>query len=131
MAYGQIPVLREYGSDRPSGADVRWTARFGHDNLVQSYRGFKAEWHATPATAPRLVARKGKGACGRGLVSWNGATDVEKWVVYAGKQRVGLQEVGSVRYRGFETEFGIGRGWIQVAAVVRGRVGQRSDVVPF
>ncbi len=44
MGHGQIAVMEEY---RPSGlnsSDVLWTARFGLDNLVQRYRGFKTEW---------------------------------------------------------------------------------------
>lgn len=129
MDYGEIAVMKEYGPNSPSGADVRWTARFGADNLVQSYRGFKAEWHATPKTGPSLAVEKGAGSCGKGYVSWNGATDVEAWVVYEGASATHLEEVGRIGFRGFETEFGVGKEFVQVAAVVRGEIVRKSEVV--
>ena len=130
MAYGEIAVMKEYGPDSASGADVRWTARFGADNLVQSYRGFKAEWHATPTTNPSLMVEKG-GAddCGRGYASWNGATDVKFWLVYEGESAVRLDFVGVVPFRGFETSFGVGREWVRVGAVASGQIVRWSEVV--
>ena len=129
MGYGEIAVLKEYGPKSPSGADVRWTARFGADSLVQSYRGFKSEWHATPTTRPSLVVEKRASGCGKGYVSWNGATDVEAWVVYEGASVERLEEVGKVRFRGFETEFGVVEEFVQVAAVVEGKIVRKSEVV--
>ena len=129
MDYGEIAVMKEFGPNSPSGADVRWTARFGADNLVQSYRGFKAEWHGTPKTRPSLVVERGTEGCGKGYVSWNGATDVEAWVVYEGANATSLEEVGRIGFRGFETEFGVGGQFVQVAAVVRATIIRKSDVV--
>ena len=128
--------MKEYGPNSASGAgDVRWTARFGADNLVQSYRGFKAEWHATPTTRPSLVVEKAAGrsgdGCGKGYVSWNGATDVEAWVVYEGDRPGNLKEVGKVGFKGFETSFGVASAFVQVAAVVRGEVVRKSEVVKW
>ncbi|KAL8784408.1 MAG: hypothetical protein Q9195_009053 [Heterodermia aff. obscurata] len=132
MGYGEIAVLKEYGPNSSSGAgDVRWTARFGADNLVQSYRGFKAEWHATPKTKPSLAVESAAGGCGKGYVSWNGATDVEAWAIYEGEQPGSLREVGRVGFKGFETSFGVASAFVQVGAVVGGEVVRRSEAVSW
>ncbi|KAK3172027.1 hypothetical protein OEA41_004111 [Lepraria neglecta] len=123
MDYGQIPVLKEYGP----GADVRYTARFAADDLVQSYRGFKHEWHATPTTNPSLVVEK-NGTRGAGYVSWNGATEVTAWAVYEGPSKRELGFVGRVGYKGFETMFGVAEKCVQVVALVGGKTGAKSNV---
>lgn len=130
LGYGEISVLREFGPESPSGNDVRWSARFGADNLVQSYRGFRQEWHGTPTTRPSLVVvEKGSGGCWAGYVSWNGATDVSEWAVFEGPARDRLSEIGRVGYKGFETEFAVAGRYVQVAAVVHGKIARRSKVV--
>ena len=111
--------MKEYRPNDPSGSDVRWTARFGADNLVQDYRGFKAEWHGRLTTSPNLVVlASGNGTMARirGYVSWNGATDVEGWEVSEGPSAGELSPVGNVGYGGFETEFGVTGKCVQVAA---------------
>jgi len=55
LDYGMIAVMHEFGPNDPNGSDVRWSARFAAGNLVQSYQGFKREWHAMPTTDPNLV----------------------------------------------------------------------------
>ena len=131
MGYGQIAILKEYGPN--SNSDVRYTAQFAAPNLVQSYRGFKHEWHATPTTSPDLVVEKAKNgtACGKGYVSWNGATDVVGWAVYEGPTKEELKFVGEVGFRGFETMFTVGGEGVcvQVKAVMRKREGRGSAVV--
>ena len=89
---------------------------------MQSYRGFKAEWVGRPLSTPSLVVeREGKeGACAVGYVSWNGATGVQRWVVFAGPVGAELERVGSVRSRGFETRFTVKGDCVRVGAVVRG-----------
>ncbi|KAI9710253.1 MAG: hypothetical protein M1820_002746 [Bogoriella megaspora] len=137
IAYGQISVLKEFGPD-PTGNDVRWTARLGADNSVQLYRGYKQIWHATPTTKPSLVIEKNHNASAGGIaaygyVSWNGATDVTGWTVYAGESsaRRDLKKIGTVGYRGFETRFNVGSGssCIRVAAVVNCTEGAQSEVI--
>lgn len=115
MGYGQISTLREYGP-AVDGSDLRWEAQFGTPNLVQSYRGFKQEWHAVPkAWDPSLVLENGKG-----YVSWNGATDVYAWLIFEGSSKDNLRFAGRVPFRGFETGFNVPTtGCVQVAAVGR------------
>lgn len=129
MDFGEIAVLKEFGPNHPSGNDVRWTARFGADNLVQSYRGYKQQWHATPKTSPSLVVKSGRANdCPTGYVSWNGATDVSHWKIYEGPTRNSLSYVGQVGYRGFETKFTVGQACVQAVAWVSGQVAGKSNV---
>ncbi len=125
MDYGQIAVLKEYGPN--SNSDIRWTAQFAAPNLVQSYRGFKHVWHATPTTCPDLVVEKNS-TCGVGYVSWNGATEVTAWAVYEGPTNNQLSFVGKVAYKGFETMFTVAGECVQVAAVIDGKECSRSNV---
>lgn len=109
MDYGEIPVMKEFSSSNRTGSTVRWTGRFGLDNLVQSYRGIKVEWQGFPTTSPSLVVEEdGKGRLA-GYVSWNGATNVEEWAIYEGWAHDKLSQVSRVGYQRFETEFTVDR----------------------
>ena len=131
MGYGDAPIMTEYGplEGDSTNSEVLWTARFSGDG-VDSYRAYKQAWHATPETKPDLVvlpavssydalASCSQGASHRGYVSWNGATDVTSWVVYAGSSNSSLKAVGRAYKMGFETEFPIPQGakFAQVGAV--------------
>ena len=131
LQYGQIPLVKEFPcSGPPNGITVvPWTARFGLDNLVQSYRGFKSDWRAFPPTKPDLALGDDGSGCAAAYVSWNGATDVQAWVVFEGRTEGGLVRVGTVAYKGFETQFLIGEPCVRVAAVVDGVIAAGSDVV--
>ncbi|OOQ88727.1 hypothetical protein PEBR_11193 [Penicillium brasilianum] len=138
MGYGSEPYIKEYG---PSG-DVRWSAQFAGYNLGQSYRSYKQEWHATPSTRPSLVVSKatakddleqcaGKSSSLRGYVSWNGATDVEQYRVYAGSDKNSLKLLGQFEKKGFETQFSLPNGIkvVEVAAIQAGKIIRKSGVV--
>ena len=109
MDYGEIPVIKEFSSSNRTGGTVRWTWRFGLDNLVQSYRGFKVEWQGFPTTSPDLVVDGYGKSCLAGYVSWNGATNVEEWAIYEGWAHDKLSQVSRIGYQGFETEFTVDR----------------------
>lgn len=113
-------------------SDVRWTARFGLDSKVQSYRAFKRKWHATPGSNPTLVVVVGRagssGFATTGYVSWNGATDVTAWEIWAGPSKKKLSKVGRVKYRGFETKFGV-PGTCALAVALEGRKAVRKSNV--
>ncbi|CAF9924088.1 hypothetical protein IMSHALPRED_006095 [Imshaugia aleurites] len=128
MDYGEIAVLKEFGPDHSSGNDVRWTARFVADNLIQSYRGYKQVWHATPKTPPSLVIEPGaSGSCSTGYVSWNGATDVDHWKIHEGSSESSLS-LATVGYMGFETKFNVGQTCVQAVAITNGRAVGTSNV---
>ena len=118
-----MPVIKEFGP----AEDIRWTARFGLDNRVQSYRGFKENWHATPNSPPSLVVKAGNG-CNAGYASWNGATDVTAWEIRVGPSENELSRVGHVEYRGFETKFGVPGTCAQAIALEDDRVVGISNV---
>lgn len=129
MGYGQISVLKEFRPSGPSGSNVLWTARFGLDNQVQSYRGFKTEWHGFPATDPDLVVEEDEKGSRAGYVSWNGATDVEEWVIYEGWAKDRISQVTRIGYKGFETQFPVHQPCVQIGAVVNGNISSLSSVV--
>ncbi|CAL5867109.1 uncharacterized protein PFLUO_LOCUS1321 [Penicillium psychrofluorescens] len=137
MGYGDQPYIKEYG---PSGK-LLWSAQFADYNLGQSYRAYKQEWHATPSTQPSLVVTSisveddlhecaGPSSKLRGYVSWNGATDVTLYEVYAGADIKSLQSLGKIERKGFETKFSlpVGSHVVQVAAVKDGEA-KKSEVI--
>ena len=127
--YGEIPVIKEFGPSSSNGSSVRWTARFGLDNLVQSYRGYKSDWQGFPTTSPDLAVEEDSNGCRAGYVSWNGATNVHEWVVYEGRVKSKLSEVGRVGNKGFETQFTVAQPCVQVAAMVDGIISTKSGIV--
>lgn len=135
MGYGDEPYLKEYSPNK----NVIWSAQFANANLGQSYRTYKQEWHATPYTKPDLVVstvgrNDSLSACSfsslRGYVSWNGATDVTGYTVYAGNSENSLKFIGNFEKKGFETEFTLPEAKaVQVGAIEEGREVERSNVV--
>jgi hypothetical protein len=69
-----------------------------------SYRAYRTPWSATPAHAPVLAAAAGTGATTVTYASWNGATAVAGWRVFAGRSPQALTAVGQFPRTGFETE---------------------------
>ena len=130
LDFGQIPVLKEFGPKSPSGADIRWTARYGGDDKVQGYRGFKQEWHASPKGSPSLAVNGATAnGCSSGYVSWNGATDVTAWNIYEGDSKADLTLVGQIGYKGFETRFNVAKSCVQAVALVRNKPTGSSNVI--
>ncbi|KIV81672.1 hypothetical protein PV11_03841 [Exophiala sideris] len=147
LGYGSNAVIAEYGpftnSTNGTEGQVRWSATFGSGDLVSSYRAYKQVWHATPATKPSLVVLQASSndtlthcagsSTWRGYVSWNGATDVTKYIVYTGSTNTTLTATGQASKTGFETEFVVPQGaaFVQVGAVENNgtAVTRRSSVV--
>ncbi|KAK4506409.1 hypothetical protein PRZ48_000139 [Zasmidium cellare] len=122
VGYGTALVIKEFNTQ----GEVLYSADFGYRDLrrlAESYRAFKNEWHAVPSTRIALVVSGEKA-----FVSWDGATDVDSFLVFAGN---GTRAVGRVLRRGFETGFEIpgGCGDLLVRGVVGGRVVGMSGVV--
>ncbi|KAL4889192.1 ASST-domain-containing protein [Aspergillus ambiguus] len=102
LQHGAVPKLEEYDEN---GALVM-RARFGPDNDIQSYRGYRFPWVGRPKTQPAVAAcpEKGKTAV---YVSWNGATDVQSWKVLAGSESDQLRTVKTSVRNGFETRIAV------------------------
>lgn len=109
-------------------------ARFGFDEAMQSYRGYRFPWVGRPRSVPDVAAcvekEKGKGKT-VAYVSWNGATDVQSWRVMVDRESGGFSEVETVPRNGFETEIRLDTApkKVLVEAVGGGGDGTKSEVV--
>jgi hypothetical protein len=86
---------------------------------ASSYRAFLQPWTAAPATVPDIaVAGSGAGGGASVYASWNGATELARWVVSGGSDPAGLSGIGQAPVAAFETEIALGSApqWIAVSA---------------
>lgn len=125
MQHGATPKLEEYDDE---GALVM-RAWFGEDQEIQSYRGYRFEWAGKPRGRPNAAActQGGKTAV---YVSWNGATEVRSWKVYAGKNKGHLKAVKTATKNGFETRIsldGVASGDVVMVEAVG--AGAKSEMV--
>jgi hypothetical protein len=72
----------------------------------ETYRAFLQHWSARPAEPPAVAAHSRPGGA-TVYASWNGATEVDGWTVYAGKSASSLVAAGSARRTSFETEIAV------------------------
>ena len=69
----------------------------------ESYRAFRLPWSGRPGGDPTVTAALGREDRVTLYASWNGATEIAGWQVFAGPGPDELALVGSVPRRGFET----------------------------
>jgi hypothetical protein len=68
-----------------------------------TYRAYRLPWHgATAENSPDAVGFSGKSGTNV-YVSWNGATDVDKWIVQVGSDPANLEGVAQSDWKDFET----------------------------
>jgi hypothetical protein len=67
-----------------------------------SYRAFTFDWDGTPSDPPAVVVQR-DGAAVTARASWNGATEVTRWELLAGRSADSLRVVASAPRAGFET----------------------------
>lgn len=93
--YGYQPQAKEFSAD----GEVVWSAQWGTIS-DGAYRARKFVYEGTPHTLPSITIEKNSGSF-TVYVSWNGATEVNKW------QIVGCSVTGlvSVAKSGFETSW--------------------------
>ena len=101
LGWGAEPWLSEFNSAGQLLFDARMP------NSDESYRAYRFEWNATPASAPGISAISGKGGAVTVYASWNGATDVASWRVLAGASPHQLKAAGGAPRSGFETAIGL------------------------
>jgi hypothetical protein len=111
VGWGQQPYFTQFDTHGNTVFD-------GHMNsFTASYRVYRFAWSATPWTQPAIVASTSKGRS-YVFVSWNGATNVTGWRVYAGSSPTALRYVMSVSKRNFEAKASIPAAkYVQVQAV--------------
>jgi hypothetical protein len=126
VGWGNQPYFSEFA---PGGALLlEGQMPFGY----HSYRAFTSDWHATPREPPVAVALDNPANGKQVFASWNGATEVRRWVVLAGKEPTSLQPVGGGDWAGFETAIAVNATgpWFAVAAIgPDGRVLRRSEAL--
>jgi hypothetical protein len=100
IGWGSNPHFSEFSRD----GKLLFDASFPPE--VESYRAFRFEWSGNPTQEELAVAaeRATGGDEVRLYASWNGATEVARWRVLAGRNPGRLKPVGSSAMRdGFET----------------------------
>ncbi|MGH2834379.1 MAG: arylsulfotransferase family protein [Solirubrobacteraceae bacterium] len=95
VGFGEAPHVCEF---RRSG-ELLFDAVLG--SQYESYRAFRLPWRGLPAEAP-AIATSGGGPALTVYASWNGATDVDSWLLLAGSTPDELAPDARVRARGFE-----------------------------
>jgi hypothetical protein len=128
VGWGQVGIASEFSL---RGA---LTFQLTLPPLVESYRAYRFPWSAQPLTLPAVAASRVAGATTtQAAVSWNGATDVVAWQLYAGASRTSFRAVGApVASTGFETSIAAATTapYVAVQAVgVHGRVLATSAAV--
>jgi hypothetical protein len=96
VGWGQQPYFSEYNSQ----GKLVFDGRFVDDNLT--YRAYRLPWNGTPATPP-AIATSHRGKKMTVYASWNGATNVTGWRVFAGDSPTKMPAVAQAPKRGFET----------------------------
>jgi hypothetical protein len=111
VGWGQQPYFTQFDRNGKTILD-------GHMNSwTASYRANRFAWNATPWTTPAVVAATSKGKT-YVFMSWNGATNVAGWRVYAGSSPTTLKYVMSVSKTNFESKAAIpAAGYVQVQAM--------------
>jgi hypothetical protein len=96
IGWGESSYFTEYG---PSGQPI-FDARLAAG--TESYRAFKQAWTGIPSEPPAIAVDSGDSAA-TVYASWNGATEVARWLVLGGASHAQLRPLGSAPRRGFET----------------------------
>lgn len=80
---------------------VARTIHLGGDS---TYRAFRLPWAGQPSTPPKLAIRTANTATTL-YMSWNGATEVERFRIYGGAEKTTLTLIDTLQKSGFETSY--------------------------
>src|SRR6185437_15222837 len=75
-----------------------------------SYRSYRLPWVGTPYFLPSITVQTNSNQT-TVYASWNGATEVNSWQVYAGLYSDNMHLVGSALKNAFETAINVNNGW--------------------
>jgi hypothetical protein len=98
IGWGSSPIISEFSHD---GKKLLFDAEFPTEG--ETYRAFRFPWKGYPLYAPAVAASKGQGDEIDLYASWNGATEVATWQVWAGSGPSKMDELASAPKEGFET----------------------------
>ena len=113
VGWGGIPYVTEFDENGKVLYDAHMSSS------IDSYRWYRFEWHGKPAQPPRVALGPTRNGHVTVWVSWNGATDVDRWQVLAGSSRKDLKQVREADKLGFETQISVKTKarWIEVKAL--------------
>jgi hypothetical protein len=97
IGWGTQPYFSEFSPDGELLVDGQF------DGATRSYRTFLSEWEGRPSDQPAIVARANSAGGFAIYASWNGATEIDHWLVLAGSDPASLQPIGWQPWSGFET----------------------------
>jgi hypothetical protein len=97
VGFGGVPEISEFAKN----GSLLFDAHLPYDMIF--YRAYRFPWSGQPLSAPAVAASLNN--VGETIVhmSWNGATDVAKWRVLAGKRPKALAAQATVADSGFES----------------------------
>ncbi len=113
LGYGDSAAFTEFTHDGVPLCDTHFApeSRYTHSD-VESYRVYKYEWHAWPTNRPDAVLAQDENLRWSAFVSWNGATEIARWVLQGSKGLNATDEVehweeldSAPRTAAFETSF--------------------------
>ncbi|QIN83720.1 ArsR family transcriptional regulator [Rubrobacter tropicus] len=97
VGWGSEPYLSEFDGE----GDLIFNARF--EPWGESYRAFRLPWSGRPDDAPSVAVEAGREGEVMLYASWNGATEMTSWRVFAGPSPDELEVLDTVPRHGFET----------------------------
>jgi hypothetical protein len=123
VGWGQQPYFSQFDGK----GKLVFDARFVGSNLT--YRAYRFVWNGTPAAPPAFAVSR-HGARMTVYASWNGATGVAAWRVFAGRRPSRMPAVATASKRGFETAINArARPYVAVEALdAKGHTLRRSPV---
>jgi hypothetical protein len=101
VGWGNQPYFSEFAPDGELLLDGELPIGY------HSYRAYTREWSGRPTSPPDVAARGNPAGGNIVYASWNGATEVHRWVVLAGGTPGTLGQVGAQDKSGFETEIAV------------------------
>lgn len=123
VGWGHTPAFTEFTLDGEVLCDTHfgaiWFANFA---WTKSYRSFKYPWVGKPKTPPATAMRQSQHAL---FVSWNGATEVARWVLQSSAdfEKDDIKDHDDVPKLHFETKIQVpdeAESMVRVAAMDRG-----------
>ena len=126
VGWGDQPYFSEFAPDGTLLMDGQLPLN------VQSYRAFTYDWTGKPPEPPQVAVRANTAGGFVVYASWNGATEVQRWMVLAGNVASRLEPVGSQGWADFETAIAVNSAGPKFCAVALDSGGKelgRSSVV--
>lgn len=138
LGYGNEPALTEFAPNGTILWDVRFGPLGGDRGTADNYRSMKVNWTGHPTWNPSIAAGSSIQAPSQLLnntlpqtapndtayFSWNGATEMERWLVLASKESLDLTSIENLWTElpklGFETSVQIGNAARYVRVVALG-----------